>query len=242
MILAIALSALAILGWSFVTKHFFPAANPPATRVVDGKSVPLPNPGADPAADSAMAVRDRAVVLKDSPRVVIATPKLAGSIALKGARIDDLVLTTYKETLAKDSAPIRLLSPLGASDAYYAGFGWSGEGVTLPDANTLWTANGTTLAPGKPVTLTWTNPQGLRFAIVMAVDADYLFTVKQTVGNASASAVGVRPYALISRTGISKDPDSWTAHTGPMGVFDGIASYGPNFKDVDAAGAAGIAK
>ena len=40
-------------------------------------------------------------------------------------------------------------------------------------------------------------------------------------------------YALVNRAGVSKDPDSWTIHTGPMAVYDNAAHYGPNFKDVD---------
>ncbi|SFR87209.1 membrane protein insertase YidC [Sphingomonas jatrophae] len=233
LLLAILLSVIVILGWSFVSRHFFPAANPPTTKVVDGKTVPVANPGADPAADSPAALRNRAVVLRESPRVAIRNSRVAGTISLKGARIDDLVLSTYKETLAKDSPPIRLLSPAGAADAYYAAFGWSGEGVTLPGPDTVWAADATELTPARPVTLSWTNPQGIRFAIRIALDDVYLFTVTQTVANGSGGAAGVRPYALLSRVGHSKDPDSWTAHAGPMGVFNGAANYGPDYKDLD---------
>ncbi|WP_163481245.1 membrane protein insertase YidC, partial [Escherichia coli] len=75
--------------------------------------------------DSPAALRDRAVVLAESPRVVIDTPSLKGSINLKGARIDDLVLVKYDETTAKNSPPIHLLSPSGAPGAYFAEFGWA---------------------------------------------------------------------------------------------------------------------
>jgi YidC/Oxa1 family membrane protein insertase len=234
-----AIFAIAVLiGWPLVSGHFFPTANPPATQIVAGKSVPLPNPTA-PAASAPAAVRDRAIVLAESPRVLIETPRLQGSINLKGARIDDLVLRTYRETIAKDSPPIRLLSPAGAPDAYFAGFGWSGDGVAVPGPDTLWTASGTRLAPGSPVTLNWTSPTGQRFAIRLSVDANYMFTVEQSVTNAGPGAVQVRPWSLVSRVGVSKDPSSWTNHVGPMGVFDGKANYGVNFKDVDAAGANG---
>ena len=117
MILAIVLSAIVLIGWSLVSEMWLPTANPPATKVVQGKTVPVPQPQADPAADTPAAIRDRAVVIGEAPRVAIETPRLRGSINLKGAKIDDLVLTTEREGIAKDSPPIRLLSPAGARDA-----------------------------------------------------------------------------------------------------------------------------
>jgi YidC/Oxa1 family membrane protein insertase len=239
LILAIVLSALVLFGWSFLSEKFFPTANPPATKVVDGKSVPVPQPQADPTLDSPARIRNRALVLRESPRVKIESPMLAGSINLKGARIDDLVLPTYRETIEKDSPPIRLFSPSGTADGYFAGFGWSGDGAALPGPDTLWAASATTLAPGKPVTLSWTNPQNVRFDIGLAIDDAYMFTVTQKVSNGTGGAVAVRPYGLVSRVGESKDPDSWTVHTGPVGVFNGSANYSVNFKDLDEAGSAG---
>jgi YidC/Oxa1 family membrane protein insertase len=229
------IAALILFGWPLVQSRFFPTANPPATKMVDGKNKPLPNPAADPTADSPAALRDRKVVLAESPRVRIDTPALKGSINLKGARIDDLVLTRYNETVAKNSPPIRLFSPAGTQDAYFAGFGWRNEGLAPPPADAVWTASAPVLAPGKPVTLTAANAQGQRFAIEIAVDNDYLFTVKQTVANGGAAAVPVAAYGLVNRIGVSKDPDSWTIHTGPMSVSNGAAHYNPNFKDVDKA-------
>ena len=77
----------------------------------------------------AKALHARRLVLAESPRVRIDTPRVSGSINLKGARIDDLVLKQYKETVAKDSPPIRLLSPAGTTDAYFAAFGWQAAGL-----------------------------------------------------------------------------------------------------------------
>ena len=240
LILAIVLSALVLLGWSAISNRVLPTATPATTKIVDGKPVPLPQPQADPALDGPAATRDRALVLRETPRIRIATPKLAGSINLRGARIDDLTLTAYGETIAKNAPPIRLLSPAGSGDAYFAGFGWTGEGAALPSAETVWTADGDLLAPGRPVTLSWNNGQGQIYRLRFAVDANYMFTVTQTVGNAGTGPVAVQPYALVSRTGVSKDPDGWTMHTGPISTIDGKTNYGPNFKDLDAAGTTGI--
>ena len=239
MILAVVLSAIVLFGWQALSERFFPVANPPVTKVVGGKEKALPQPGADPAADSPSAIRDRAVVLKETPRVAIDTPKIAGSINLKGARIDDLVLKAYRETVAKNSPPIRLLSPGGSPAAYYAGFGWTGDGVDAPGPNTVWTASGQSLTPATPVTLSWSNTRGQRFETVIAVDADYMFTVTQKLANGGVGAVAARPYGLVSKDGVSKDPSSWTLHTGPIGVFNDAANYDLSFKGLDETGKAG---
>ncbi|OYW83222.1 MAG: membrane protein insertase YidC, partial [Sphingobium sp. 32-64-5] len=178
-------------------------------------------------------MRPRATVLADSPRIAIETPKLRGSIALKGARFDDIILPTYNETLKKDSPAITLFSPSGTRDAYFAGFGWSGDGLKAPDGNTLWQASGTKLTPTTPVTLRWNNGQGQLFEIALSIDNDYMITAAQKVSNTGAGTVGVRPYGFISHTDKPVDPDTWTIHIGPMGVFNGAANYDVDYKDLD---------
>ena len=225
------IAALILFGWPLLQSRFFPTANPPATRIVEGKSKPVANPAADPAADTPKAVRDRRVVLAETPRVRIRTPKLQGSINLKGGRIDDLVLTAYKETIARNSPPIRLLSPAGTPDAYFAEFGWLGDGVATPNRDTLFRASAPVLVPGKPVDLDWTSPAGLRFRIRVALDDRYMFTVQQFVGNAGTAPVALRPYALIARNGVSKDVGAGT-HVGPIGVFGDGADYGISYDNL----------
>ena len=237
LILALVLSALVLLGWALISDRVFPTANKPSTQIVHGKTVPLPS--ATPVSNGPAAVRDRNVVLAESPRVKIETPLLAGSIDLRGARLDDLVLTTQRETIAKDSPPVRIFSPEGSADAYFAGFGWTGQGVALPDASTVWTATGDVLAPNKPVTLTWSNGQGQAFAIKLSVDDGYLFTVQQSVTNGAQTAIVTRPYSFVNRTGQSKDPTSHAQHVGPIGVFNNAADYSVDWKDLDEAGGTG---
>lgn len=236
-ILAIALSLLAFAGWTYLSNRYLPAAAPPSTKIVEGKQVALPTPESQ--ASQPPKVHDRAIVLKDSPRVAIATSHLAGSLNLKGARIDDLVLTTHRETIAKNSPPVRLLSPGGTPDAYFAQFGWSGDGLMLPGPDTVWTANGTQLTASKPVTLSWNNGHGQIFQMVISVDENYMFSVRQSVANSGPGTITLKPYGLVSRVGMSKDPSSWTMHTGPIGAFNGTTDYSVSFKDLDKAGAPG---
>jgi YidC/Oxa1 family membrane protein insertase len=224
MILAIVLSAIVLFGWSFVTETWFPS-NPPSTKIVEGKSVPVAKPEAMPTSQKPAAIRDRAAVMGESPRVAIRTPRLAGSINLKGPRIDDLVLNTHLETIQKGAAPVRLLSPAGTPGAYFASFGWTGDAGAAPPADAVWTPDRTMLTPHSPVTLSTQGPNGVRYQIRIAVDDGYMFTIDQTVGNVTAAAIAARPYALVSRAEASKDPTSWTTHVGPVGVFSGAANY-----------------
>jgi YidC/Oxa1 family membrane protein insertase len=229
-LLAIALSLIVLLGWGYVTQRWMPA-NPPATRVENGKQVVAPQPQASPAAQSAAAVRDLKTVLPQSPRVAIATPRLTGSINLKGARIDDLLLVAHRESIAPNSPPVRLLSPSGTPNAYFASFGWT-DGTNLPGPDTLWTASGNKLAPDAPVTLSWDNGQGQIFRIRFAVDDGYLFTADQSVENRGAAAFASRPYGLVSRASPSADRGTWTMHVGPVGVFNGAANYSWGYDDL----------
>ncbi len=220
MLLAVVLSMLVLLGWSFVAEHFFPTPEEKpaaaAPSVAAGGNLPGPALGGPVG-----ALRPRTAVLAETPRLRIETPALVGSVNLKGARLDDLTLIRHRETVKKDSAKIRLFSPSGANAAYFAQFGWTGSGAAVvPGPDTVWQASGPVLAPGKPVTLSWNNTQGQRFEIALAVDENYMFTATQRVVNGGGQALVLRPYAVLARDGHSKDPDSWTAHVGATGVFD----------------------
>ncbi len=100
-----------------------PGAGVPTAGVSEGAPIPLgeiQTGGIAP--PSGM---DRGEILTQVPRVAIQTPALSGSISLVGGRIDDLVLTGYRETLEEDSDQIFLLSPPGTTNPYFAGFGWT---------------------------------------------------------------------------------------------------------------------
>ncbi len=233
MLLAIVLSALVLIGWSFLSPIFLPAPAPQTQQVDKGKVQPAPTSQAAPAVDTPQAIRAREVVLAETPRVRIDTPRLQGSISLKGARFDDLVLVHQRDTIDPNSPAVRLLSPAGAKDSYFAQFGWTGQGVATPDANSIWTASAPVLAPGNPVTLSWANPTGQRFELIVSVDDGYLFTVKQRVANGGTGAVGVRATGLVSRAETTKQPSITNYHTGPIGFLNGEANYAVDWDDLD---------
>jgi len=240
MILAIVLSAIVLIGWSFLSEQIAPTATEPSTEFVDGEQVVLPNPETDPAADSPAALRELSGVLSESQsnRVMIETPRLEGSVNVRGARIDDLVLLDYRETMEADSPPVRLLSPEGAQGSQYAHFGWASEDIETPDGDTVWQASGENLAPGNPIALQWRNGGGQLFEIIFEVDENFLFTVNQRVSNASENTVSARSYSLITRVGESPDPDTWLIHTGPAGFWIDDLNH-VDFDDIREAGTQG---
>ncbi len=128
----------------------------PAGPATSSSSAP-PVPGASPQPSTTpqqQVTRDQA--LATSPRVAIDTPSLRGSIALKGGRVDDLLLTEYHETVDPKSPNIELLSPSGAPNPFYAEFGWTGAAggtAVLPGPDNLWTASTKALTPQAPLVL-----------------------------------------------------------------------------------------
>ncbi len=251
MILAIVLSAAVLFGWSMISEQIAPTASEPSTEFVDGEQVVLDNPGADPSPETPEALRDLADVLAENPdrRIAINTPRLRGSINLRGARIDDLVLVDYRQTIDAESPPIRLLTPQGVDGAYYARFGWNGGDIETPGADTLWQADGDSLSSGNSLTLQWRNGTGQLFEIIFEVDENYLFTTKQRVSNGGENPVGMQAYSRLHRALLpdhaASEPDTWLIHSGPTGFvgedlthidYDDIAdagSTGERFSTVD---------
>ena len=238
LILAVVLSAIVLLGWTWAANKYFPTSNPPSTKVEAGKQQPVNEPQAQPSASATPKVTQSvAMALGSGERVAIRSPSLSGSINLKGAQIDDLLLLNQKQTIARDSPPVRLLSPLGAPGAYIAQFGWTVSGGQAPALDAVWTADRQVLSPGQPLTLSTQTADGTRYQIKIAVDDGYLFTIQQSVTNAGGQPLNIRPIGLVSRAAKSADLSTWTNHVGPIGLFDGKANYSVNWKDLDQGGA-----
>src|SRR6478609_2666431 len=205
-------------------------AAPQGTPVKRTREGGLTDPG-----EMAEEVRDLTTALASADRVKIDAPEVAGSINLVGARIDDIVLKTHRQTVEKDSGPVRLFSPAGTPAQQFAQFGWVGSGAKLPDARTVWHAEGGPLAPGKPVTLSWDNGEGQQFRIRFTIDQFYMLTAEQTVINRGQGTLAVQPYAFVNRTSRTASTDVWNLHSGPIGEFGGGVDFGWNYDDVDEA-------
>jgi YidC/Oxa1 family membrane protein insertase len=243
MFLAIALSAMVIFAWQYfvVTPQMKADQARQATLSKQEKkqstsAAPGAAPGSVPGMPTAAATHmSREAALKaGGARVAIDSPLLDGSIALKGAKLDDLRLKKYHETTDPKSPEIVLLAPKSTDYPYYAQFGWIGKNV--PGDQTVWTQAGDgTLSPGHPVTLTWDNGQGLTFTRVIAVDDQYMFSVTDSVNNTTGQAQTLYPFAYVAREGIPKEVTSWVLHQGFVGVADGSEVDG-NYDDFKEAG------
>ncbi len=256
-ILAIVLSLIVVVGWQYFVGYpqmekqrheallkqqeqgqlqpgTQPAAAQPATAATPGGAPAVPGGTTAPAQP---LTHTREAVVAASPHIAIDTPRLNGSIDLKGARIDNLSLEQYRETVDPNSPPIVLLSPSGSPEAYYAEFGWvpaSGTTEKMPGPDTVWTqASGGTLGVDRPVTLTYDNGEGLVFRRTIAVDDHYLFTIKDEVQNKSSSPVTVFPYALISRHGTPKVQGYYILHEGLIGVMGDQGEQEETYKKIE---------
>jgi YidC/Oxa1 family membrane protein insertase len=243
LILAIVLSVAIIFGYQYFLAPRLEAPKSPQTTsqsTAPGKAPATPGatapsaPGT-PAASAAAKPATREAVLAATPRVMIETPRLKGSIDLVGAKLDDLTLTTYHETPNPKSPEIVLLAPDGTEHPYFAEFGWvaGASQVKLPGPDTRWTSSGGVLKPGHPVTLTWDNGAGLRFTRRYAVDDDYMFTVTQSVANNSAAKVALYPFAFVARKGEVPESSTYLLHVGPIGVFNNTLEDGYKYTSLD---------
>ncbi len=237
-LLAIVLSVAILVGWQFIfvqpqveqqaqqqqaPQTQQPAVSQPATTQ-EGSVAPTPTLGASVPSvlrETQSGTLARQEALKKTARVEILSSRLQGSISLLGARIDDLVLSDYRETIDDSSPNIVLLSPTDTGDPYYAEFGWLGANVKSPDGLTKWQADRNSLTPDSPVTLTWDNGEGLRFERRYALDEDYMLEVIQRVRNSGPKDVTIAPYGLVSRTNTPDILNFYILHEGLLGVFDG---------------------
>ena len=245
-ILAIVLSALVLIAWQYFvglpqmekqrqeTQLKQQQAQTQVQPQQPGQPAPqagAPQAGAQPSAPSvpgqpaAVPVQGptREAVVAASPRVTIETPRLKGSISLRGGRIDDLSLTRYRETVNPNSPAIVLLAPSGSPHPFYAEFGWVGAAGTsakFPGPDTMWQQQGSgTLGVGRPITLIYDNGEGLVFRRTITVDDKYLFTIEDQVTNKTDAPVSLYPYALISRHGTPQTLGYYILHEGLIGVI-----------------------
>ena len=251
-ILAVILSGIVLIAWQYfynmpqmerqratqqaqseLAKTQPQAANPaapaaPATSANTPAQTPV-------AATVPIVARDAAIA--SSPRVKIDTPRLTGSIALKGGRIDDLSLVQFRETVDPNSPPIVLFSPSNTASPYYTEFGWvpaAGSAVRIPDINTVWQQEGSnSLSPDGPVVLKYDNGDGLTFRRTIAIDDHYLFTIRDDVTNVSNAPVTLYPYALISRGGTPPVSGYSILHEGFIGYVGDSGLQELTYKNVD---------
>ena len=249
LLLAVVLCGLMLIGWEAGMRYFYPqpevtqseaVTTATATPSADpaNPSAPAPAPAPATAADlgdvaaTAAAPVNLESALGTGDRIAIDSPEVLGSINPVGARIDDITLKTHRQEVEKDSGNVRIFAPKGTDVQHYARLGWVGEGVTVPDANTVWQASGGKLTQENPVTLRYDNGEGQLFTIELSIDDHYMITAKQTVANTAEGPIVVRPFGLIDRTKASASSDFFNVHSGPIGNFGDAVQFGPDYDDL----------
>ena len=231
LLLAIVLSLTILITFQILFAERQPVP-PDAGARTDEEQLAAPDAPKAPGAAEGLAVvgapgmtlgREEALAAAD--RATLESPRMRGSVSLRGARIDDVWLRDYRETLDEESPQVLLLSPSGTDGAYYGEFGWladRGADVPVPGPETEWTSDGgRLLTPETPLSLHWDNGAGLRFEQVISVDAGFMFTVTQRVVNVGDAPVTLFPYGRVLRSGTPDTLGFFVLHEGPIGVFDG---------------------
>ncbi len=144
-----------------------------------------------------------------------------------------------------DSPDVTLLAPPGTEHPFYAVYGWlptAESPVATPGPNTEWKVeSGGELTPDSPVVLRWDNGEGLIFRRTIALDDDYMFTVRQSVENATGAPVSLAPYGYVARRGQPETVNFYILHEGAIGKFDGVLEeldY-KDMRELEGAGGAG---
>jgi YidC/Oxa1 family membrane protein insertase len=222
LIIAIAVSIAILLGFQFLLpKRPAPVPLSQETAAMINQPAPNAQPRVDP---SFPGTEPEAVPApKNVPRVPVSAGRVSGSISLRGAVLDDLVLRDYHEEVSPTSPLVRILEPQSDPEPNYIQYGWTSDtpGVKLPDETTMWTPSAPTMTQDAPVTLSWDNGAGLVFAIKFAVDGDYMFTVTQGVKNNTGAPVALHPFSRVRRDYQPVTAGYYILHEGPVGVLDG---------------------
>lgn len=189
-------------------------------------------PRTDRALPQAPAQRTAAPIQLEGPRLKVITPQLEGTIALRGGRLDDLVLTQYDEALNAPDTRVRLLAREDSAESWHISHGWvnAADGtVAVPDQNALWeVVAGDILTPDTPVTLRYDNGAGQVFTRRISVDVQFMFSVTQTVTNNTTAPLTLYPFAQIVRRAAPKGPEIFILHEGGVGFLgeEGLIEIG----------------
>ena len=257
-ILAVILSGLVLIAWQYFynvpqmekqraqSQTQAELAKPRAAGDARRRHAPRRRPGSAPSANAPAQPASRGRARRQPrrrdrrhARASRSTRRAStGSISLKGARIDDLSLVKFRETVDPTSPAIVLYLALGHRRAPItpssAGSPAAGSTARIPDQNTVWQQEGSgSLSPSNPVTLKYDNGEGLTFRRTIAIDDRYLFTIKDDVTNVGNAPVTLYPFALISRHGTPQVSGYYILHEGLIGYLgdQGLQEYG--YKKID---------
>ena len=178
--------------------------------------------------------------LSTNQRVVINAPAIDGSISLKGARIDDVSLKNFYETIQDKEAQraageIKLLSPEGTDRAFYATVAWTTPSSTTDDI--VWTQTSTgSLTPENPLKLNCTIDI-VKIDRTIAIDTDYMFTITDVLTNTGTAPVTLTQQAQLRQRALQEHTTTpvseQQAHRGVLGVYGAEKNQQVNYHDLN---------
>ena len=229
-IFAIALSFAVLFGWSVIFES--PQVNEQKTsqqnesyQKTDGQNSDAPSVNVE---NKKVPNISRQDAIRSGKRIKFENDNVKGSIALKGALIDDIVFKKYKSKLNSDER-VTYLNPADTDEGYFVETGWASSNIdkiSLPTAKTLWKVKGNNkLSVSNPVIIEWDNNSGLIFRKKIELDEKFLFKITQEIQNKSSEIVELYPYAQITRNQkpvleAGSMSGTMILHDGFIGVFN----------------------
>ena len=153
---------------------------------------------------SSKAVQVPAVLAEKLPDVLAQNDFISGSWTGNALTLNSLILKKYKETLAKDSADVQLLS-----DTYKAHLSWFISGQEIP----LVSDKNVSITQNHPITFT-SKTQNYELVRTISLDDHYMFTVTDTLKNTGNGPLPVRLSGQITRSKDTVDTSRSSVHTG----------------------------
>lgn len=150
------------------------------------------------------------------------TVSLKGNFNSVGLRLDDVVLTKYKQTMDVDSKDVEMLEYIeqdgkNTKKSSYVEFGlmttYEDKAFLFPSDTTEWNVVSKT---GSSISLSWVNKNNVKFLRNLSFDENYMLTVKDEVVNSSSSVIEFYPYARVVKSHNMKlaSPSSHIGFTG----------------------------
>ena len=218
-IAAIALSSAVIVLYSL---FFIPEKSTTSQNLVEKEKIEQSTDTPSLEQKETLIEISRKDALIESERVEFENSNVIGTIALKGAAIDDLTFKNYNVELESDEKII-LLGPRNIKEGYLieSGFVTSDKNIDIPTSETIWSIKGNKkLTENSPIKLSWTNDQGITFEKEISLDDKYLFSIKQKVINKTNGKYDFYSYGQIIRNEIPDIIDFLILHEGLIATLD----------------------